>query len=124
MKTPGSKKMLWAITIGATCALSTPAYSASADASKALYNNSCIHCHGAAGEGNRMQATFWQIRIPRLDGDYVQKKSDDELRNVILNGIRKMPPAVRGQPYRTAGLKVKPEEVPDLIAYLRSLKKK
>ena len=96
----------------------------SAEAGKAIYDNSCIHCHGDAGAGNPVQETFWHVKIPRLDGDYVQKKTDYQLRTVILNGYRKMPPAVQGQPHSTVGLKVKPEQVPDLIAYIRSLKKK
>jgi mono/diheme cytochrome c family protein len=123
MKTSNSMKLVCGLTIAATFALPTPAYSG-ADAGKAIYNNSCTHCHGPAGAGNSVQDTFWQIKIPRLDGEYVQKKSDDEIRNVILNGVRKMPAAVQGQPHTTTAVKVKPEEVPDLIAYLRSLKKK
>jgi mono/diheme cytochrome c family protein len=122
MKTQGLMKLACGMTIAAAFAFPVPA-DPSADAGKAIYNNSCIHCHGAGGAGNPVQDTFWQIAIPRLNGDYVQKKSDDQLRTVILNGIRKMPPAVLGRPHQTIGVKVTPEQVPDLIAYIRSLKK-
>ena len=69
-----------------------------------------------------MADQFWKMRIPRLDRDYVQKKSDAELRDVILNGKRKMPPALVGKPETQHQTKVTPEQVPDLIAYIRTLK--
>ena len=109
--------------MAAAFAYSTPAYSSSVDAGKATYDNSCIHCHGAAGAGNTVQDRFWKMRIPRLNGPYVQKKSDAELKNVILNGKRKMPPAMMGQPETAHRTKVEENQVPDLIAYIRSLKK-
>jgi mono/diheme cytochrome c family protein len=103
-------------------AVSSLAYS-SPEAGKAIYNQSCTDCHGPAGTGNPTQDQFWKMKIPRLTGDYVQKKSDDALRDVILNGKRKMPPALMGHPHDNSRGKVTAEQVPDLIAYVRSLKK-
>ena len=123
MKTQDFIRLVCGMTITAAFAPPAPA-DPSAEAGKAIYDNSCIHCHGEAGVGNPVQEMFWHVTIPKLNGDYVQKKSDDQLRAVILNGVRKMPPAVQGQPHSTTGLKVKPEQVPDLIAYIRTLKKK
>ena len=94
------------------------------EAGKALYNNSCIQCHGAVGEGRAVMDTFYKIRIPRLNSEYVQKKSDEELRHVILNGKRKMPAAMAGLPETQHRSKITPEQVPDLIAYVRTLKNK
>ena len=68
--------------------------------------------------------TFYKIRIPRLNSEYVQKKSDEELRHVILNGKRKMPAAMAGLPETQHRSKITPEQVPDLIAYVRTLKNK
>lgn len=116
-------KLVCGIAVAAAFALSTPAY-ADAAAGKATYDDSCIHCHGEAGAGNPVQDGFWKMKIPRLNGEYVQKKSDDDLKAVILNGKRKMPPAVMGQAHTATSAKIKPEQVPDLIAYVRSLKKK
>ncbi len=99
--------------------LSIPAYAA-VDAGKAIYDQSCIHCHGIAGKGNPVQDGFWKMKIPRLNAAYVQNKSDNELRNVILNGRRKMPPVLQGVDHRT---KVTPEQAADLIDYIRTLKK-
>ena len=123
MKTLGSMKFVCGLAIAAAFALSTPAY-AGVEAGKAMFDNSCINCHGKAGAGNPAQDKFWNMRIPRLGEDYVQKKPDDEIRDVILNGRRKMPAAVQGKPHTDSATKVKPEQVPDLIAYIRTLKKK
>jgi mono/diheme cytochrome c family protein len=118
-----SMKLACGMAIAAAFALSTPAYS-NEDAGKVIYSESCIHCHGEAGTGNPVQDQFWKMRIPRLNGEYAQKKSDAQLRNVILNGTRKMPPAFRGEPHSAKRTKVTSEKVPQLIAYIRSLKKK
>jgi mono/diheme cytochrome c family protein len=122
MKSRHVTKLICGVTFAATVALSTAA-SSTVDAGKGIFNDSCIHCHGVAGAGNLAQDQFWNIKIPRLNQDYVQNKSDKELTYVILNGKRKMPAAVMGKPHAENNTKVKPEQVPDLIAYIRSLKK-
>jgi mono/diheme cytochrome c family protein len=115
-------KPLTRITIIAAFAAVAPACFA-ADAGKATYNDSCTYCHGAGGAGNPVADQFWKMRIPRIDGDNVQMKSDADLRDVILNGKRKMPPAMVGKPETQHRTKVTPEQVPDLIAYIRTLKR-
>lgn len=122
MKTLGSLTFVCGLMIAAAFMLSTSAYSAASDG-KATYNNSCVYCHGKAGAGNTVQDAFWKMKIPRLNGAYVQQKSDDELKQVILNGKRKMPAAMMGKPETEHRTKVTPEQVPDLIAYIRTLKK-
>jgi mono/diheme cytochrome c family protein len=99
-------------------------FSFASEAGKALYNKSCIQCHGAVGEGRAVMDTFYKIRIPRLNSEYVQKKSDEEIKHVILNGKRKMPAAMAGLPETQHRSKITPEQVPDLIAYVRTLKNK
>ena len=100
---------------------SLPAYSA--EDGKATYNNSCTYCHGADGNGNSVSDQFWKMKIPRMTSDYVQKKSDADLTEVILNGKRKMPAAMLGKPETQHRTKVTAEQVPSLIAYIRTLKK-
>lgn len=94
------------------------------DAGKATYDVSCIHCHGSEGQGSSVSDRFWKMRIPRLNSAYVQSKSDAELKDVILNGKRKMPPAMAGNPESQHQTKVVAEQVPELITYIRSLKSK
>lgn len=107
----------------AVFALAQPAYSATDDG-KATYDQSCVHCHGAEGSGNPVMDQFWKMKIPRLNSEYVQSKSDEEMKNVILNGKRKMPAAMTGNPEATHRTKVTAEQVPGLITYIRTLKSK
>lgn len=102
----------------------TPPLFAGMSEGKATYNDSCVHCHGAEGVGSAVMDGFWKMRIPRLNSDYVQKKPDAELSNIILNGKRKMPPAFVGSPETQHRSKVTADQVPDLIAYIRTLKSK
>jgi mono/diheme cytochrome c family protein len=124
LKTVGSMRLRCGVTFAAI-ALATPAHAA-AHAGKATYNASCIQCHGPAGDGNPVADRSWKIRIPRLNGAYVQNKSDAELTHIILNGKRKMPPAMMmlGNPDTAHKTKISAEQVPDLIAYIRTQKLK
>jgi mono/diheme cytochrome c family protein len=98
-----------------------PAYPAVADG-KSTYDQSCAHCHGD-GNGNSVADQFWKMKIPRLASTYVQNKSDDELRQIILNGKRKMPAAMMGSPETAHRTKVSANQVPDLLLYIRTLKR-
>ncbi len=111
------------MTIIAGFAILTPAWSAVPDG-KNTYDQSCIHCHGQSGTGSSVADKFWKMRIPRLNSSYIQNKSDEELKSVILNGKRKMPPAMMGTPETAHKTKVSAEQVPDLLAYIRTLKGK
>jgi len=95
-----------------------------ADSGKATFDNSCANCHGPSGAGSEVSDKFWKMRIPRLNSPYIQGKSDAELTDVILNGKRKMPPAMAGKPETQHKTKITAEQVPDLVAYIRTLKGK
>jgi mono/diheme cytochrome c family protein len=104
--------------------MTAPAY-AGADAGKATYDKACAACHGQGGIGNPTADQFWRMKLPRPTDKYFQSKSDAELKNVIENGTRKMPKATdfkvtTSTEHRT---KVTEAEIPDLIAYIRTLKK-
>ena len=71
----------------------------------------CRMCHGADGKGNPAMARMLRVEFKAMDSEYVQEKSDEELRNIILKGKGKMV-AVRG---------MNDQQVADVIAYLRSL---
>ena len=89
---------------------------------KAVFDESCKNCDGVEGKGDRMADKFYQMTIPRLNTEYVQKKTDDELKRIITKGVRKMEPARVGQPQATHKLKLTDEQVADVIAYVRTLK--
>jgi mono/diheme cytochrome c family protein len=88
---------------------------------KKIYDNSCKRCHGPEGKGDRTADKFFQVTIPRLNSAYVQQKSDEELKEIVTQGRRKMEPVKMGQP--VASHKLSPEQVDDVIAYVRTLKR-
>jgi mono/diheme cytochrome c family protein len=80
---------------------------------RAEFARQCRMCHGADGKGNPAMARMLKVEFKAMDSEYVQQKSDEELRNIILKGTGKMV-AVRG---------MNDQQVADVIAYVRSLAK-
>jgi hypothetical protein len=70
-----------------------------------------------------MADKYFQKTIPRLTSAYVQNKSDDELRQIITEGVRKMEPVRMGQPKARHRMKLTSAQVDDAIAYVRTLRK-
>jgi len=100
-----------------------PAYPAEMPG-KAVYDRSCLNCHGQEGKGDKMADSFWKVTIPRLDSKYVQGKSDAELKKIIIDGVRKMEPVKMGAPSSPHQRpKITPEQTDDVIQYVRTLKK-
>jgi cytochrome c6 len=79
---------------------------------EALYKGKCVACHGADGKGETAVGKANKVRD--LGSEDVQKQSDDEIAGIISNGKGKMP---------AYGKSLKAEQIKDLVAYLRSLKK-
>jgi mono/diheme cytochrome c family protein len=99
-----------------------PAYPAALPG-KAVYDKSCLNCHGKEGQGDKMADSFWKVTIPRLNSKYVQGKSDSELKKIIMGGVRKMEPVKMGAPNLPHRQKITPEQADDVIQYVRTLKK-
>ncbi|SRR6266496_366724 len=79
---------------------------------KDVFTAKCGICHGADGAGKTAIGKNLKIRDFHLPD--VQKQSDADLREIILNGKNKMP-AFKG--------KVTEAQVNDLVAYVRTLGK-
>ncbi|MGA7293271.1 MAG: cytochrome c [Terriglobales bacterium] len=79
--------------------------SAHAQNGEALYKSKCAMCHGADGK---------KLASHDLSGADVQKLSNADLAGVITNGKPPRMPAYKS---------LKPEDVKDLVAYIRTLKK-
>ena len=92
--------------LAGTCLLSAPAKADTA-AGEAMFKAKCAGCHGADGKGKEVMKT---TDMAAAD---VQKMSDADLSGIISNGKGKMPA------YKT----LTPEQVKDLVSYIRSLKK-
>ena len=101
---------LGAVTL-ATCVFSSvPA--AAQEAGTALYKTKCTACHGADGKGDTSIGKTNKIRD--LSSADVQQQNDADLTAIIVNGKGKMP---------AYGKSLKPDQVKDLVSYIRSLKK-
>ena len=85
---------------------------AKADTAEATYKAKCQMCHGPDGKGET--PTGKAMKVKDFSSEDVQKMSDADLTATITNGKGKMPA------YKT----LTPEQVKDLIAYVRSLGKK
>lgn len=79
---------------------------------KTLFHANCAMCHGADGIGNTPVGKA--MHIVDLRSAAVQKNTDAQLTSIIENGKNKMP-AFKS--------KLKPEQVKDLVAYVRELGK-
>lgn len=82
---------------------------------KGLYQGSCQHCHGIAGKGDGEMADYLTPRPANLASQTTQAKSDQELKNTILNGR----PGTAMAGFEGA---FEENDLHDLLAYLRSLK--
>jgi cytochrome c6 len=82
------------------------------DKSAATYKAKCATCHGADGKGDTPAGKSTKVRS-FADPDVV-KASDDDLAGIIEKGKAKMP---------GYGKSMKPDEIKDMVAYIRSLAK-
>ncbi len=78
-----------------------------------LFKTNCVLCHGADGSGNTPSGKA--LGAKDLRSPEIQKKTDAEITDTISKGKGKMPPL---------GAKLKPEEIKQLVAYVRALAKK
>jgi len=78
-----------------------------------IYKANCVVCHAADGSGNSPSGKA--LKAKDLRSDEVQKKSDAELVDGVTKGQGKMP---------GFGKKLKPEQVQQLVSYVRQLAKK
>ncbi len=76
----------------------------------ALFKTKCSVCHGADGKGATAVGKADKVRD--LGSADVQQQSDAALSAIISNGKDKMP---------AYGKSLKPDQVKDLVTYIRSL---
>jgi cytochrome c2 len=81
------------------------------DKGKELYRR-CAICHGASGEGKEEIGKIFGVTMPNLGSKEVQSKDNAALKKIIIEGKGKM-----------KGVSLSDQEVEDVIAYLRTLKK-
>ena len=86
--------------------------SAAAQDAAATYKAKCAMCHGADGKGDTPAGK--KMGAHDFGSAEVQKVSDADLTQVMEKGKNKMP---------AYGAKLKPEEIKDLVSYVRTLGK-
>jgi len=82
---------------------------ADAQAGAATFKTKCVSCHGADGKGKAA------LKTQDWGSPAVQGMSDAELTAITTDGKGKMP---------AYGKSLKPDQIKDLVAYIRSLAKK
>ena len=100
----------------------TPAATASPESianGAALYKRHCVMCHGATGVGDGPAAKTLKGKLPSLaDKTVMSKHTDAHIHETITAGkkteIGNMP---------ALGKRLKPEEITDIINYVRTLTK-
>jgi len=102
------KRVLWLLPVILLVSLSCLADSTD---SAALFKSKCAICHGQDGAGNTTIGK--NLGIKSYKSSDVQKQSDADLKNTIVNGKGKMPS------YKT----LTPEQVDGLKKYIRELGK-
>ena len=85
----------------------------------ALYKRQCVMCHGAAGLGDGPAAKTLKGKLPSLaDKASMSKLTDAQIHETITAGkkteIGNMP---------ALGKRLKPEEITDIVNYVRTLAK-
>lgn len=109
--TSGIKRMtVAAIVLAAIAFLKAPAKADSA--AEATYKGKCAACHGPDGKGQT--AAGKTLKVKDFSSEEVQKMSDADLTDSISKGKGKMP----------AYKALSPEQVKDLLAYIRAFGKK
>ena len=101
------------IAAGLTLGFASSVPTQAQDAGAALYKTKCAACHGADGKGETAVGKADKIRD--LGSSEVQAQSDADLTTIITNGKGKMP---------AYGKSLKPDQVKDLVTYVRTLAKK
>jgi cytochrome c6 len=89
------------------------ALAADAPAGKAVYEKSCVSCHGKDGKGNPAMAKVLGEKGLDLTSKETKQKSDEQLLKVIAEGAGKMP----------AQKSLSKDEQKEVLSYTRSLAK-
>ena len=111
MKTKSMSKVICLATVVAA-ALLLGTKTRADDKSAATYKAKCATCHGADGKGDTPAGKSTKVRS--FADPEVVKASDGDLAGIIEKGKSKMP---------GYGKSMKPDEIKDMVAYIRSLAK-
>ena len=85
----------------------------------ALFKRHCVMCHGSAGLGDGPAAKSLKGKLPNLsDSAHMSKLTDAQLHELITAGRKSQ---IGNMP--ALGKRLKPEEITDIVNYVRTLEK-
>ena len=93
--------------------LAMPSFVRAQNDAEKLYKTHCVLCHAPDGSGTSPSGKA--LKAQDLSSELIQKKTDAELTASITNGKGKMP---------AFGKKLKPDQIAQLVGYIRALPKK
>ena len=104
------RKLVKSVALGALVLGLATSTASSADSSADLFKQKCAMCHGENGAG--------KAKVPALSSAEVQQKSDADFKTAIEKGVKTDKGMMPGY-----GGKLTPEQIDELVKYVRSLKK-
>ena len=105
---------LMAMIVGVSLVGASSSGAMAADAGgKAIFEKSCVSCHGKDGKGNPAMAKVLGEKGLDLTSKEATQKSDEELLKIIVEGAGKMP----------AQKSLSKDEQTQVLSYVRSLAK-
>src|SRR4249920_1063404 len=108
-----TKLIVMIVGVSLVGAWSPGAMAADANAGKAIFEKSCVSCHGKDGKGNPAMAKVLGEKGLDLTSKEATQKSDEQLLKVIAEGAGKMP----------AQKTLSKDEQKQVLTYVRSLAK-
>lgn len=85
----------------------------------ALFKRHCVMCHGATGQGDGPAAKNLKGKLPNLaDKATMAKMTDAQIHELITTGKKS---EIGNMP--ALGKRLKPEEITDIVSYVRTLAK-
>jgi cytochrome c6 len=105
--------MTAALGFGLAVGWTTGTLAADVSAGKAIYEKSCVGCHGKDGKGNPAMAKVLGEKGLDLTSKEATQKSDEQLLKIIVEGAGKMPPQKS----------LSTDEQKQVLSYTRSLAK-
>lgn len=79
-------------------------------ATRLIFKENCVKCHGENAAGGRVQVEGREIKVPNLTGEHARKPTDERLAAKISEGDDEMP-AFKD--------KLSPEQIHDLVRFIR-----
>lgn len=97
-----------------TAVVGSYAWSAEAQAGKAIYDKLCVSCHGADGKGNPAMIKAMGEKGLNITTKEVKAMKDEQILKIIVEGAGKMP---------ASGKNLNKQEQKDVLLHMRSLAK-